>query len=122
MLLSFVAAVLISAQGKPIPELDRGSNLYKNCQAVIRIQDAGDAAATSDYKWAMACIAYIDGFVDGLAIAGSKAVCSDGASLQTMARVYINWMERHPKYMDSEKVTGLAEAVLDAYPCPMPKK
>jgi hypothetical protein len=39
--------------------------------------------------------------------------------LGTLARVYVAYMEKHPKLLDAYKSEGLFDALVDAYPCPV---
>jgi len=95
----------------------RGSRLYKGCQAGIRLADNTTVDSTSDAMDSNWCVAYINGMLDGLDVAGVKLVCADGATVGTMARVYARYMDTHPKLMDSAAGAGLFNALADAYPC-----
>jgi hypothetical protein len=98
-----------------VPELQRGSALYRQCQASVKAIDEPDSPM---YVFASAalCSGYIDGFADGLEM-GGHGVCLAGASLGTLARVYVAYMQKNPKMMDVEKSVGLLNALLDNYPC-----
>ena len=110
------------AQQNRIPEDARGSNLFENCQADIRSQNT-TAPSGVDLMKAADCTGYIDGFLDGLEIGGAiGGICFDGAAFGTIARVYVAYMEKNPKMLDAEKSAGMADAVLDAYSCSLPKK
>ena len=112
-LLVLAMAAQVRADLSPI---DRGSDLFQKCQTDVRMTDNQNAGATSvDYQQAAACIAYIDGFTDGLQ---DGSYCVIGASLGTLARVYVAYMGKHPKLLDEYKSIGLVEALRDAYPCP----
>ncbi|MBB5066394.1 Rap1a/Tai family immunity protein [Granulicella mallensis] len=112
----------LSANSPTIPENDRGSYLYRACQGAIRYNDAGSSGTTSDAMQSIRCVSYLSGFLDAMDLAGLKAICANGASMGTVARVYIAYMTAHPKLMDVEIPVGVSESLLDAYPCAVPKK
>ncbi len=70
----------------------------------------------TEYASGALCVAYIDGFTDGLNLE-RDTVCVVGASLGTLSRVYISYMEKNPRLLDEHKVVGLRRALLDIYPC-----
>jgi hypothetical protein len=70
---------------------------------------------------ANSCIGYIQGFVQAFELNGAMVICTEGASWGTMARVYVAYMDAHPKLMDEHKANDLAAALVDAYPCPVKK-
>ena len=102
-----------------VSDSNRGSRLYKDCQGAI--QDS-EGIAGADRIAGTFCLGYIDGFTDGLVMAGDKIVCVSGASLVTLARVYVAYMAQHPKLMDAAKEQGLTGALIENYECPLPKK
>ena len=113
MLVPVLALGLLMQQ--PTDDSYKGSSLFRSCKAAVRI--AGGEAKESDYSEFRNCTAYIDGFTDGVNLLGTK-VCVGTATLGTMARVYVAYMESHPKMMDEPKNFGLIVALEDAYPCP----
>ncbi len=98
-----------------VPENSRGQHLFRACQAVIRTIDDPNAPM-SDFAAGSLCVGYIDGFTDGLEMAG-RGLCLSGANLGTMARVYVAFMEKNPKLLDVEQSAGLAKSLMDSYPC-----
>jgi hypothetical protein len=89
-----------------------GSALYAHCQEAVRILD--NPRAGGDLQSATECTAYIDGFTDALSFPG---VCVNGASVATITRVYVAYMQKNPKLMDDPKSLGLLESLRNAYPC-----
>ncbi|MGI4828062.1 MAG: Rap1a/Tai family immunity protein [Janthinobacterium lividum] len=63
------------------------------------------------------CFDFIGGLVQGLNTL--RVSCSPStATLNTMVRVYLAYMERHPKALDSDRSAGGYGAMKEAYPCP----
>ena len=116
MLAPFLALALMQNSLTP---LNRGSALYASCQATISIADA--PSAVHDYQASAKCLAYLDGFTDGLNFT-TNVVCVEGASLGTLARIYVAYMQKHPKMMDDSKSIGVTLALVDSYPCAPSKK
>jgi Rap1a immunity proteins len=116
--LVMLALHLAAQQGTPaeINVLDRGSTLYEDCQANIRVMDSSSASST-DLQRATACTGYIDGFLDGAALHGENRLCVGGASYGTMSRIYVAYVQQHPKLLDGYKGVALQLALLDSYRC-----
>jgi hypothetical protein len=116
MILPLLAIALAAPQATPeIPLIYRGSTLFQNCQADVRTMDIPDAK--QDYVAAAHCQSYIAGAMAGLYVAGYKGICADSASFGTLSRVYVAYMQKHPKLLDSHQMDGFMQAMLDAYPC-----
>jgi hypothetical protein len=98
------------AQNSPNPK-SLGSALYAHCQEAVRILD--NPRAGGDLQSATECTAYIDGFSES----GGTLFCTDSASVATMARIYVAYMQKYPKLLDQVKSLGLLDALMDAYPC-----
>ena len=93
----------------------RGVTLYQLCKADVRAVDSS-GPPTVDNIEGKVCEAYILGFIDGVVV-GDKTICVNGATPETLARVYVTWMENHPKLMDEPKRAGLYQALAVEYPC-----
>jgi Rap1a immunity proteins len=113
-MLAFRLAVLQQGTSE-VSMLDRGSALYQSCQALVKTMDSPEA--TQDYRAAASCSSYIDGFTDGLDFRSRNSVCVTGATLGTMSRIYVAYMQKNPKLLDLYKSVGLYMALLDSYPC-----
>jgi hypothetical protein len=122
MLIPLLALAMVQT-AEPIPEIHRGSHLHQACLGSIRAQDndSGKESAHDAYQSGV-CISYINGFIDALDMANVHAICPGNASYGTIARVYVAYMQSHPKEMDEAQSVGLTNALLDGYPCTIPKK
>ncbi len=89
--------------------------LYQLCKANVRAMDSSDPQPVEEVQGKV-CEAYISGFVDGIAM-GNKVICVNGATLGTLSRVYVTYMEQNPKLMDMQKYAGLYAALAVSYPC-----
>jgi|SRR5271170_779436 len=98
-----------------LPETSRGSALYDECRDAIRIREEPSSTTPLEAIGSAACVNYLSGFVDGLS---DKTVCLGTYNEGTLARVYVVFMDKHPKYLDQHKAQGLLLALRDAYPCP----
>ncbi len=67
---------------------------------------------------ANSCVGYIQGFVQAIELFGPRAICTERASWGTMARIFVAYMDAHPKLMDQHKALDLREALIETYPCP----
>jgi hypothetical protein len=63
------------------------------------------------------CASYISGFVDGLGPTPGGCPSPD-ATVGTLIRVYVAYMEKNPKWLDDYRFVGLLRAIREAYPCP----
>ena len=107
MLIPAVVLLLTAAQ---VPDSQRGSNLFHDCQAAVRAKDQS-RVSDDDLASARTCAAYIDGFTDGIAVLDRKVVCVDeGAAMETLIRVYVSYMVKNPKMMDNFKARPLRSA------------
>jgi Rap1a immunity proteins len=98
-----------------VDPVESGSRMYHNCQANIRVMD-GEHVTDSEIDNALICSSYIRGFIDGFGSA-SSALCLVGATSGTMSRVYVSYMQKNPKLMDSQARIGVLAALKDAYNC-----
>ena len=106
-----------------VPESSRGSHLFQACESTVRFYDAGEIKGTvSDAARSNLCIGYLNGFLDALDAADVHAICIKNAMVATLARVYVVYMQKNPKLMDSQMAVGVSKAFVDAYPCEAPKK
>ena len=108
--------ILLLAMQQPLPAADRGSELFHQCQAVIRMEDSPESGPNADLPAVNHCLDYIEGFSEGLS-AGGQA-CFNSASHGTLVRVYVAFMQAHPTYMDEAKGIGFYISMLQTYPCP----
>jgi len=93
-----------------------GSELVYQCRAYVR---SAPSLAGSQ------CLGYVDGFLDGRTsspragnrLDTAKTFCLTDASLDTLIKVYLAFMEKNPKYLDYEKWKTLTMALHNSYPC-----
>jgi hypothetical protein len=94
--------------------------LYHSCQAAIRVADNNVRSdnARTDTNGTAECISYLSGLVDGQNLRTERLFCMGDASIGTAARVYVAYMDKHPKTFDGEKWVGPVLAFAENYPCP----
>lgn len=111
--------VFAMASAGPSPE-SRGLILFQQCKTNVRMLDNNAAGATfTDYQNAASCMAYFDGFTDAYP---DGLFCLGTATLGTVSRVYVAYMEKHPKLMDEHRSEGVRQALSDSYPCSVGRK
>jgi hypothetical protein len=100
----------------------RGADLFHDCQADIRLLDAPDAKSVSDsdFENSQFCAGYFTAFGDFIAM-GHTSICVGEARLDTTIRVYVAYMDKHPKLMDDPMILGVVLALKESYPCPESK-
>ena len=112
---------LIAGQAAMPADLSRGCHLYGSCQAAARLSDdPASAQAKSELASSTYCFGYIGGYMDGLNVL-KEQVCIRGASLDTIARVYVLYMQRNPKLMDEGRALGLLLSLKSSYACLRPE-
>jgi hypothetical protein len=99
-----------------ISDASKGSALYSECKAYISYIDK-TGPSSNDFEGAL-CIGYISGFSDS---ANGDHFCASEATMGTIVRVYIAYMDKNPKLFDAPKAVGLDSAMREAYPCPIKK-
>jgi hypothetical protein len=99
-----------------------GSDLVDQCKTYVRFTTSGSGDA---FK-AGECFGYINGFGDGTGSIAplppsanwrGRGYCYTNASSVTLAKVYLAFMEKNPKYLDYDEGKTLLLALHDAYPC-----
>jgi hypothetical protein len=96
--------------------LNKGTSLFASCKAHIRVMDKTYKNLDDDYAESQYCLGYVEGFTTG-DIYGGGSLCFKEATAGTLVRVYVAYMERHPKLLDEDKYVGLADALIDSYRC-----
>lgn len=117
MLVTAFALALASQQPTPAQS---GSTLFHQCQANIREMDTPGGSTDSDARLAMECVDYVSGFVDAAKM--SANFCFGNATVGTVTRVYVSFMQQNPPLLDEERGMGLYGALIIAYPCPVKRK
>jgi len=98
------------------PEKDTGSILFHACQASVRTMDSAPANA-SDPSFDLYCAGYFEGFSD-VATLNETSLCIKNARIGTLIRVYVAYMDKNPKLLDSPKIIGVIFALKESYTCP----
>jgi hypothetical protein len=117
MLIPLVALAMMQSRPVEIPISQRGTWLFQACQGAVRWLDApmsnkpnGEDAENFDN-----CTAYIGGFLES----PDPHVCTSSEStMGTYLRVYVAYMQKNPKLLDTRRSLGLESALSEAYPCP----
>jgi hypothetical protein len=109
MLVPLLALAMISPD-------DRGSVLYADCKSFVAALDHTANQGHIDTLGASRCSGYIEGILDGAN--GLRGFCAENATVGTIARVYIAYMDKNPKMFDEREGTGFISALQENYPCP----
>ena len=117
-MLPILLAIALMQSADLVPPTQRGSDLYQSCKTGVKVMDS-QTATTHDISEGMVCSAYLMGFLDASGMFPNNSICADEATLGTVSRVYVAYMEANPKVMDQPKAVGVYEALAIAYPCPV---
>ena len=112
----FLAVVLLP-HAAVAPEPTGGARLYRACQASIRMADAGAQASLVDAARGNLCVGYLSGYQDALDAAKARGLCVPNVTTEAIIRVYVAYMDKHPKLLESDMATGVHGALFEAYPC-----
>ena len=92
---------------------DNGYDLYRACQDAVHFTDASsEQPGRADY-----CFGYFEGYTD-VATVNVSSLCIGKATVGTLIRVYLAYMDKNPKMLDSFKMIGVTYALKEAYSCP----
>jgi len=136
--LAMLIPLLALAMMQPTPvDLKTGTRLYHSCQEAKKMvlwksgQDCGKAKALNAEGAKVAdgsndvhndqvseCLAYIGGYIDGSHVSDDHLFCMGEVTVGTTIAVYLAFMDRNPKFLDSPRALGLGLALMEAYPCP----
>jgi Rap1a immunity proteins len=106
-----------------IAPLDHGSQMFLDCKSGIKLIESvasGVRDKDMDIHGGERCANYFVGFTEAASF--GNLLCFGNGTLGTMVRVYIAYMEAHPKIMDEPRAIGVQYALFDAYHCPIPTK
>jgi hypothetical protein len=95
-------SVQASANGR---DSTKGADLYRQCS-----NWHARNATNAQIDEANQCLAYIEGFVDGKGPT-YKFGCFIGFSYQDMIEAYLEYMQKHPEYMQISKRLGMDAAL-----------
>lgn len=123
MLVPLLALAMFAQQGDAgLSPQYRGSALYDQCRAFVRILD-DTSMASSDIRLAGLCAGYLEGFTDSQLLSSDALTCvPPDATTGTIARIYVLYMQKNPKELDRPRYVGLIVALVDSYPCPTKPK
>jgi len=105
-------AVAMSIQSA---DSDKGSDLYRECKNWVALVDKTRKLDELDTFEAGTCRGYIDGISSGLISLG--VTCPGNATMGTMIRVYLVYVDKHPKVLDFPPSAGVYGAFEETYPC-----
>jgi len=93
-----------------------GSGLYSACKAYVSFIDrTGQPSREFDEG---TCIGYVSGYADS---GNDERFCASEATMGTIVRVYLAYMDKNPKLFDMPRAYGLELALRESYPCPAKK-
>lgn len=107
---------LLGQDSKNLPDYEKGSWLFHACKADVRNMDSSNGGEVADLDLANECLDYFGGFSEALLLKKST-LCTGNASIGTMVRVYVDYMEKHPKLLDEHRGIGLFISLTENYPC-----
>jgi hypothetical protein len=122
---SVFLGIVASAQDLPY-RLGLGDELVFQCKAYVRVTSNPNGEYSDDDIAARSnCSGYVEGFIDGLRAGmpspshewATSGFCLNGASIDTLIRVYLTFMGANPKYLDESEGKSLTLALRDSYPC-----
>ncbi len=106
-----------TAEHPGYPDVPEGLHLYGSCQAAVRLSDnPASSQARAELASSTYYFGYIGGYIDGLNRLADQ-VCVRGAGVNTVARVYVAYMQQNPKLMDEGRALGLLLALKNGYAC-----
>ena len=103
-----------------------GNQLLDICTTAIRFLDDNTIAMDSSQTLAFGmCVGFLEGAVNGMAIGMSgkeyKAFCmptaSGSISNGQKARIVVAYLKKNPALLHEDRLTLVARAFIDAYPC-----
>ena len=108
-----LVSLLMALQTVHLSPSQRGSNLFDSCRGMIRQQNG--SYDPKDAVGAAECLGYLEATVE---LENMKRFCVKGDfSAATLARVYVLFMEKNPRYLDVLQAEGVIAALRDGYPC-----
>ena len=81
--------------------------------------DPASAQAKAELAGSTYCFGYLGGYIDGLNVL-KEQVCLHEASLNTIARVYVVYMQKNPTLMEEGRALGLLLSLKSSYGCSSP--
>ena len=110
MLAPFLALAMMQAFSP------NGTDLQKQCRLYVTAMDETRPLDIDESYQAGVCFGFIGGIAQGLNTL--KVSCPPStATLNTMVRIYLVYVEKHPKVLDFDRSSGAYGAFKEAYPC-----
>jgi hypothetical protein len=108
-----VAAFAQTANAAHASNTDTAYNLFHACQDAIRVTDSPGPTplGRADY-----CFGYFEGYTNVISFSNSK-ICLGKATIGTLIRVYLAYIEKNPKDLDYPNVIGVTSALAESYSC-----
>lgn len=94
----------------------KGSELSSQCKNWVALVDKTRTLTEDEIYQAGECEGYVNGLMSGLV--SMRVGCPGKGTLGTLIRVYLAYVDGHPKVLDMAASAGLFGAVKEAYPCP----
>ena len=63
------------------------------------------------------CVGFLNGFTGNLD-ATNHTICTNGASMGSVVRAYVAFMDKNPSLLQEDRRIGLRLALQEAYACP----
>ena len=115
-MLAPLLALALMQQAAPLP-FTTGTELYQQCKNWVALNDSTRSLTIEQSYQAGQCAGYIDGLTAGLLT--QRVTCPPSSvTIGTVIRVYIVYVDAHPKVLDFAASSGVYGAMKDAYPCP----
>lgn len=80
------------------------------------MKDASSGESHDDGEQALECVVYLSGFAESL-ITTNQLCTQKTPSIESIVRMYVAYMDKHPKMFAEERAEGVLNAFRDAYPC-----
>jgi hypothetical protein len=116
MVLAMLIPSLALAMQLTTSNVGKGSALYSQCKTHIALIEKTKEIDTGSAVDAGVCIGFLTGFVE--AARERFGFCVKDTTINTLARVYVAYMDKNPKLFDENEGITVSLALVDAYPCP----
>jgi hypothetical protein len=98
------------------PDANKNSFLVHACEVTVPLKESNTPSPNDEVtRLEIACVTYIQGFVDSTAF--TQGLCVKGVSVGTLTKEYLAYMKLHPQMLDQHKALGLAASIREAHPC-----
>lgn len=100
-----------------------GSWLYGQCKNAVIMQGlAVGETNRAEVMQAGRCLGYIDGQLDLYSVDHPGRFCMGDARYGTIAKVYVAYVDAHPKVLDEHRALGFVQMLAAEYSCPVQPK